>query len=81
MPSATAPRATPAPAATACFFSTLGRTAARGVETQVVAHWMKGFYDDLVTNLKNGERKTFNPYHWEPDTWPATAVGDTKSFV
>ncbi len=57
------------------LFSTLGRTAARGVETQVVAHWMKGFYDDLVTNLKNGERKTFNPYHWEPDTWPATAEG------
>ncbi len=57
------------------LFSTLGRTAARGVETQIVAHWMKGFYDDLITNLKNGERKTFNPYRWEPDTWPATAEG------
>ena len=57
------------------LFSTLGRTAGRGVETQVVAHWMKGFYDDLITNLKNGDTKTFNPVHWEPDTWPATAEG------
>jgi len=57
------------------LFSTLGRTAARGVETQVVAHWMKGFYDDLISNLKNGERRTFNSSRWEPDTWPATAEG------
>ena len=57
------------------LFSTLGRTAARGVETQVVAHWMKGFYDDLITNLKSGDTKTFNNSRWEPDTWPATAEG------
>ncbi len=26
------------------LFSTLGRTAARGLETRLVVHWMKGFY-------------------------------------
>jgi len=57
------------------LFSTLGRTAARGVETQVVAHWMKGFYDELVTNLKNNETRTHTRFHWDPETWPATAEG------
>jgi hydrogenase large subunit len=57
------------------LFSTLGRTAARGVETQVVAHWMKGFYDDLIANIKNGEVRTHTSYHWDPETWPAEAQG------
>ncbi|HJU82923.1 MAG TPA: nickel-dependent hydrogenase large subunit [Holophagaceae bacterium] len=57
------------------LFSTLGRTAARGVETQIVAHWMKGFYDDLIANVKNGEERTFTRYRWDPDTWPARAEG------
>ena len=57
------------------LFSTLGRTAARGVETQVVAHWMKGFFDELITNLKNNETRTHTRYRWDPDTWPATAEG------
>ena len=57
------------------LFSTLGRTAARGVETQIVAHWMKNFYDELIGNLKANETKTFTRYHWDPDTWPAQAQG------
>lgn len=57
------------------LFSTLGRTAARGVETQLAARWLKGFYDDLVTNLKNGENSTFTREKWEPSTWPADAEG------
>ena len=57
------------------LFSTLGRTAARGVETQVVAHWMKGFFDELVANIKNGQMATHNRLHWDPETWPAEAQG------
>ena len=57
------------------LFSTLGRTAARGVETQIVAHWMKNFYDELIGNLKNNEVKTHTRYMWDPDTWPAQAQG------
>jgi len=57
------------------LFSTLGRTAARGVETQVVAHWMKGFFDDLVANVKNGQLATHNRLHWDPESWPAEAQG------
>ncbi len=57
------------------LFSTLGRTAARGVETQIVAHWMKNFYDELIANIKGGEMNTFTRDKWEPASWPATAEG------
>jgi hydrogenase large subunit len=57
------------------IFSTLGRTAARGLETRLVVHWMKGFYDDLITNIKSGEVSTFTRERWNPSTWPKTAEG------
>ena len=57
------------------LYSTLGRTAARGLETRLIVHWMKGFYDDLMTQIKVGELSTFNREKWEPSTWPATAEG------
>jgi len=57
------------------LFSTLGRTAARGLETKLVAHWMKGFHQDLINNIKNGDTRMFNNEKWEPETWPAEAKG------
>jgi len=57
------------------LFSTLGRTAARGLETRLVVHWMKGFYDELIAQIKTGELSTFTRDKWEPSTWPATAQG------
>jgi len=57
------------------LFSTLGRTAARGLETRLVVHWMKEFYDELMAQVKTGELSTFNRERWEPSTWPATAQG------
>ena len=57
------------------LFSTLGRTAARGLETRLVVHWMQEFYDGLLANIKGGELKTFNPERWDPQTWPSTAEG------
>jgi hydrogenase large subunit len=57
------------------LFSTLGRTAARGLETRLVAHWMKEFHDTLIANIKNGDTRMFNNEKWEPETWPAEAKG------
>lgn len=57
------------------LFSTLGRTAARGLETRLVARWMKGFYDDLLGNIRTGNTRTFAGEKWDPATWPATAEG------
>jgi len=57
------------------LYSTLGRTAARGLETRLIAHWARDFYDSLLANIKNGDTRTFNGDRWEPDTWPAEAHG------
>ncbi len=57
------------------LFSTLGRTAARGIETQLVANWTMEFYDTLIRNIKNGDERMANTENWEPSTWPAEAKG------
>jgi hydrogenase large subunit len=57
------------------LFSTLGRTAARGLETRLVVHWMKDFYDQLIAQVKSGRTSTFTRDKWDPSTWPATAEG------
>ena len=57
------------------LFSTLGRTAARGVETLLVVHWMKEFYDKLLVQVKGHEVTTFNREKWDPSTWPAECEG------
>jgi hydrogenase large subunit len=57
------------------LFSTLGRTAARTLETKVVVDGMQGWYDELVANVKAGDTKTFNEALWEPSQWPKKAQG------
>lgn len=57
------------------LFSTLGRTAARGLETRLVVRWMKEFYDELIANLKGGDLSTFTRDKWEPETWDAECEG------
>jgi hydrogenase large subunit len=55
------------------LFSTLGRTAARGLEAQWSAHKMKYFYEQLIANIKNGDLVTANTTKWEPASWPPSA--------
>lgn len=57
------------------LFSTLGRTAARGLETKLTCDWALEFYQQLLTNIKNGDTRTQNNDKWAPDTWPTTAKG------
>ncbi|MDH3900743.1 MAG: nickel-dependent hydrogenase large subunit [Gammaproteobacteria bacterium] len=57
------------------LFSTLGRTAARGLETKVIGDMMQGWHNNLVANIKAGDTKTFNEKLWDPSTWPAQAKG------
>ncbi len=57
------------------LFSTLGRTAARGLECQWAAHRMKKYYADLIANIKAGDLATANMDHWEPSSWPAECKG------
>ena len=57
------------------LFSTLGRTAARGLETILIADWGLEFYNQLLSNIKNGDTRMFNKDKWEPETWPNEAKG------
>jgi hydrogenase large subunit len=57
------------------LFSTLGRTAARGLECQWAAHKLRYFQDKLVANIKAGDSSTANVDKWEPKTWPTEAKG------
>jgi Ni,Fe-hydrogenase I large subunit len=59
----------------AALYSTLGRTAARGIETVLLARRMNTWYDALVNRIRSGDTQTFSKDKWEPDTWPATAQG------
>ncbi len=57
------------------LFSTLGRTAARGLECAWAAEKMQYFYNKLITNIRNGDLATANVSLWEPHTWPHEAKG------
>ncbi len=57
------------------LFTTLGRTAARGLECGWAAHKMAYFYDKLISNIRNGDVSTANVDNWEPDTWPTSTKG------
>jgi hydrogenase large subunit len=57
------------------LFSTLGRTAARTLETKIFADMMQTWYDNLILNIKSGDTKTFNEKLWDPSTWPKQAKG------
>ena len=59
----------------AALFSTLGRTAARGLETKLTCDWALEFYQQLLANIKNGDSRTQNNVKWEPSSWPETAKG------
>ncbi len=59
----------------AALFSTLGRTAARGIDAALAMIWLKEFYGQLMDRVKINEVSTFNGEKWEPKTWPADAEG------
>ncbi|MCE1184505.1 MAG: nickel-dependent hydrogenase large subunit [Rhodocyclales bacterium] len=57
------------------IFSTLGRTAARGLEASWAAHKSRYFFDKLMANLKAGDLNTANIDKWDPSKWPAECKG------
>jgi hydrogenase large subunit len=57
------------------LFSTLGRTAARTLETKVVADAMQDWMDQLLGNIRAGDTRTFNEVLWDPSSWPKVAKG------
>jgi Ni,Fe-hydrogenase I large subunit len=57
------------------LFSTLGRIAARCIETVVLAEQLEKWTMDLAANIGSGDLKIHENDHWDPSTWPAEAMG------
>ncbi|WP_088282580.1 nickel-dependent hydrogenase large subunit [Ideonella sp. A 288] len=57
------------------IFSTMGRTAARTIESKVLADQMMNWLDTLVANIKGGDLSVQNTTLWEPSSWPKEAKG------
>ena len=57
------------------LFSTLGRTAARGLETIAVGDRIEAWMGELLANIKNGDTKTYEP--WEmPESGEGYGLND-----
>jgi hydrogenase large subunit len=59
----------------AALFSTLGRVAARAIETQIMARQVPKWIAELGNNLGHGNLAIHNGEKWDPSTWPNTARG------
>ena len=57
------------------LFSTLGRVAARALETQLTVNHLEEWLDELRRNMHAGNLRVHNGEKWDPSTWPATARG------
>jgi [NiFe] hydrogenase large subunit/hydrogenase large subunit len=57
------------------LFSTLGRVAARGIETLITAEMLPVWIGELAVNMKKGDFKIHNGDKWEPSKWPKEAKG------
>ena len=57
------------------LFSTLGRTAARGLESQWCAWKMREVFDEMMANVKRGDTATANMDKFDPVTWEADVKG------
>ena len=57
------------------LFSTLGRTAARGVDALIMARKNEVWLQQLADNMGRGIYETFNKEKWDPATWPKEARG------
>ncbi len=57
------------------LFSTLGRTAARGLESKLIADWALDFFDKLMVNLQHGDTRMVDHSLWKTKLWPDKAKG------
>ncbi len=57
------------------LYSTLGRTAARTLETKLIGDKMQSWLGKLIGNIKAGDLSVHNNELWEPSSWPSEARG------
>ena len=59
----------------AALYSTLGRVAARALESQIVMSRLEGWLDELDRNANSGDVRIADTSKWDPSTWPSSARG------
>jgi [NiFe] hydrogenase large subunit/hydrogenase large subunit len=59
----------------AALFSTLGRTAARGIDCLLVVRESRTWLDQLIDNIAKGDYRIHNNERWDPATWPVQTAG------
>jgi len=57
------------------MFSTLGRTAARTLETKIIGDKMQGWLSSLISNIQKGDLSVHNNELWSPSSWPDECQG------
>ena len=57
------------------LFSTLGRIAARALETQIMAKHVVDWVELLANNMNRGKVSIFNASKWDPSSWGASSRG------
>ena len=57
------------------LFSTLGRIAARAIETRLLAEKMGDWVEELSGNMGKGDLRIHDNSKWDPSTWPKDARG------
>jgi len=62
------------PAPLSVIFSTVGRTAARAIETELMADVMLGWCDELAANVASGDLKTWQEFDFD------TVAKDAKGY-
>jgi hydrogenase large subunit len=62
------------------LYSTLGRTAARALESRRAIRLLYELYDELVANIKGGDYATMSNDKWSPETWPETEMKGVGTY-
>ncbi len=57
------------------LFSTLGRTAARGLDCLITAQELPNWLNQLQDNIGKGDLRIHANEKWDPATWPTEAAG------
>jgi quinone-reactive Ni/Fe-hydrogenase large subunit len=63
------------PAPASVIFSTVGRTAARAIETELMADVMMGWVDELAANVASGDLKTWTEFDFDSVSKDAKGFG------
>lgn len=56
--------------------STLGRIAARALETQLLSNHLVEWIEELRANMMSGDLQMHNGEKWDPSSWPTSARGN-----